>query len=451
MKKSILARGFIGSVASLLGVMAVGCGADTGWDEGAAGEGEIGVSEQALTNANVVNQSHNFDNAGADKAVHGSGCEVTDPVSPGTAKFMITLGGIENDAGNAFSDDAVLYRPGVGYDANARVAFTDARAFATVITDPSDPQACLAFGGETDSAVRGQIVKIEVGHNGTNYTLTASNAGTLSTARSRLSAVVIGSKVLLMGGFTSPGEANASNVIDIWNGQTGTTAIPTLKNTSNVAVTLATARGSFAAEKSAQSDRRILLGGGRAAGADLNSIEAILLNASDQLASTATTAEDVTDVSPSSQTTIGTARNGLMLVYGATISADRETWVFGPGSNLNEVKSVNVDWSDFTNANNTAPVNACTSGSILAVTKPLNVKMASNRFVMVGSTGSNKNSVQEFNAGACTNVTTDSGSNALVTREGALGALVGGSVYYTAGRDSSVNPDTYQLTTFKVN
>lgn len=48
MKKSLVARGIIGAVASLLGVAAVGCGAD-GFDEGAAGEGEIRSTSQALT------------------------------------------------------------------------------------------------------------------------------------------------------------------------------------------------------------------------------------------------------------------------------------------------------------------------------------------------------------------------------------------------------------------
>lgn len=450
MKKSILARGFIGSVASLLGVMAVGCSSEPLSPEEAA---EIGVSEQALTNANVVNQSHNFVNADTDdRAAFGSACEVTDPVSPGTAKFMIALGGIESP-GNTFSNDAVLYRPGVGYDANATTTFTNGRAFATVIADPSDPQACLVFGGKDGASVKGQAVKIEVGHNGSNYTLTATDVGALATPRTKLQAVAIGTKVLLMGGFTNIGETTASNLINVWDSSiTGSNTIPALKNTNNVDVTLAVARGKFAAGVSEQNDRRILLGGGDDGSGPLDSIEAIILNGSDQLASTATTATNVTTTSPSARVKLSVSRGGLALVFKDDITADRETWVFGPSDGSAAIDSINVNWPNFadnTAGFNTAPVDACASTNLLAVTDPLAVKMGTDRLVFVGSTGSNKNSVMEYNAGSCTSTTTDSSSTALVSREGALGALVGGSVYYTAGRTASGG--TYHQTTFKVN
>lgn len=405
--------------------------------------GHVGSTSQALGHSDVVNQNLAFDNAGADQSAYGSACPVTDPQSPGTAKFMIGAGGRTSGTD---SNDAVLFRPGAAYDVNARTTFTDARAFATMITDPNDSHACLMFGGQNGAAVKGQIVKLTAGWSGSAYTLTASNVGALSTARWSLQAVAIpGNKVVLFGGFTdlmSPPTPSA--VIDVWDStQSGSTAIPVLVNQSGSTVTLNHARGDFSAQASGQNASRILLGGGPS----LNSIEALELDANGKLNSmTDTHPKDVTNLSPSQHTTIGTARAGLMLLYSARITNDRETWVAGPGSGLAEIQSFDIDWSNFTTANNTAPTDACSSTDLVAVTSPLNIKIANDQFLMVGSSGSNQNSVQEYNAGTCTSVTTDSGNNALVNREGALGALVGNSVYFTAGRNGS----TYQTSTFRV-
>jgi len=419
--------------------------------------GDVGATSQEITNSNVVNQSLAFDNNGSDSAAYGAGCEVTDPNAPGTAKFMIAAGGIES-GGTTYSDDAVLFRPGTSYDPDARTTFTDARAYAIMVPDPADSHACLMFGGEDGSSVKGQIVKLTAGWSpGTSkYTLTASNVGTLSTARSRLQAVVIASldKVVLLGGFTSIGKANESAVIDVWdNTQSGTTAIPTLKNQNNNTVTLNQVRGDFGAGASGQaSTRRIVVGGGmkHVAGVDtkLNSIEAFELDTSGKMTTTATNPSDVTALSPSQHTTIGTARDGLMLLY-SSFSGNVETWVAGPGNGSADIQKFSIDWSSFTNASNSIPTDACALTNLVAVTSPLNIKMATDRLIIVGSSVSNQNTVQEYNAGTCTSVTTDSSSTALVNREGALGALVDTHVYYTAGA-TALN-GTYHTTTFKVN
>jgi len=409
---------------------------------GACATDTVGSTSQDVVNTDVVNQSVAFDNAGADTAAFGVGCEITDPnPSHSTRKLMIDAGGIES--GGTYSDDAVLYIPGVGYDPNARVAFTDARAFAVMITDPTDVNACLMFGGEDASTTKGQIVQLKAGWSGSVYTLAANNSGILSTARSRLQAVAIGTRVFLQGGFTGVGKTSASDVMDVWDSPIMNATISTLRNQNNNTVTLNHARGDFGADKSAQAGtRRIVVGGGTG----LNSIEAFEVDANGNLTTTATHPADVTSLSPASRTTIGTARDGLILIYSAAITSNRETWVAGPGNNLSEVKAFDIEWGSFGSSNNTAPTNACTSGSLNAVTDPLNVKIAADRFITVGSDNANKNTVQEYRMGPCTSVTTDSSSTALETRAGALGALVDNHVYYTGGRDGA----TFRTTTFKV-
>jgi hypothetical protein len=409
--------------------------------------GHVGSTSQAVTNNDVANLSLAFSNGGNSTAEYGSACEVTDPQSPGSAKFMIGAAGKQSNG--TYSNNAVLFRPGVPtYDPDARTTFTDGRWHATMVKDPNDSHACLLGGGENGSSVLGQLVKLTAGwSSGTSkYTLTATNVGTLSTARSYVQAVTVGTKVYWLGGFTGTGKTSASAVMDVWDStQSGSTAIPTFKNTSNGTVTLNHPRGDFGAGVSGQNSSRVLLGGGTG----LNSVEGFVVDANGNLdSSSATHPSDVTALSPSSHTTIGTARDGLMLLY-ASQSSGKEKWVAGPGNELAEVQSFNIDWSNFTTADNTAPTDACTGAGndLLAVTDPLNVKMAANRFIMVGSSGSNKNSVQEYDAGTCTHVTTDLDSQALVSRQGALGALVGGHVYYTTGQDGSGNffSSTFQV------
>jgi len=407
--------------------------------------GHVGSTSQAVTNTDVVNQSLAFSNSGDSTAEYGSACEVTDPKSPGTAKFMIGAAGKQHDG--TYSNKAVLFRPSAAYDPDARTTFTTGRWHATMVKDPNDSHACLLGSGENGTSVIGQLVKLTAGwSSGTSkYTLTATDVGTLSTARSYAQAVAVGTKVYWFGGFTGTGKTTASAVMDVWDStQSGSTAIPLFKNKNNGTVTLNHARGDFGADVSGQNSLRVLLGGGTG----LNSLEGFVVDANGNLDSmSATHPTDVTASSPSSQTTIGTARDGLMLVYATAISANRETWVAGPGNNLAEIQSFDIDWSAFTNANNTAPTDACSITDLVAVTDPLNIKMTNNRFIMVGSSNANKDVVQEYNAGTCTHVAMDSGSHALASREGALGALVDGHVVYTTGIDAG---GTFLTTTFQV-
>jgi len=397
---------------------------------GACATDTVGSTSQEVIASQVINQSKAFDNAGADSAAFGVACEIDDPNTMNSRKLMIDAGGIES--GGTYSDDAVLFIPGVGYDANARITFTDNRAYAVMTKDPTDVNACLMFGGEDGSSVKGQIVQLKASWSGSVYSLAATNKGVLSTARSRLQAVVIDSRVFLQGGFTSIGKSNPSNVMDVWSGETNTTAIATLKNQNNVAVTLNTARGDFGAERSGTaSTRRIVLAGG-----GTNTIEAFEVDSNGKLTTTATHPSDVTSLSSA---TIGTARDGLMVVYSG-VASGVETYVAGPGSGLGEIKKFTINWS--TISSSTGPATACTIGSLNAVTDPLNIKLANGQFIIVGD----QNTVQEYDGGTCTSVTTDSSSTALVNRQGALGASVDGHAYYTAGRDGL----TFHTTTYKV-
>jgi hypothetical protein len=115
MKTIMQARGFIGAVASLLGVFAVGCGADYG-PEGAAGdEAEIGVSEQALSAPLTAgnNPVDKTDGTGGTTDIRkgwASSCVLTATVNNVTADYLIEAGGI--DAGGSPIKQIVVYKKG---------------------------------------------------------------------------------------------------------------------------------------------------------------------------------------------------------------------------------------------------------------------------------------------------------------------------------------------------
>jgi hypothetical protein len=153
MKTTTVARGFLGAVASLLGVVAVGCSGDMA-DEATAGNGEIGSVEQAISSG-VLNSNRDLANA----LTSGGGPLTPDPVGrAGSASCVVNHNGVEKmllvggetTIGSTVTAEAFLFDP-TANSANGEWRQTGsvgtARAFGKAIQNPVDSTQCIFVGG----------------------------------------------------------------------------------------------------------------------------------------------------------------------------------------------------------------------------------------------------------------------------------------------------------------
>lgn len=222
MKTTTVARGFIGAVASLLGVVAVGCSAD-GTYEGAAGEGEIGSVEQAISSG-VTNSNRDLANA----LTSGGGPLTPDPVGRiGASSCVVNHNGVEKMlivggeiTGPSVVADAFLFDP-TANSANGEWRQTGsvgtARAFGRMIQNPVDSTQCIYVGGRNAAGTMLSNVDIFDVDTGT---WTAQTSGKqLDAVRANFALVKCGTqKLLAIGG----GHGNTrESSIEIWDSTNG--------------------------------------------------------------------------------------------------------------------------------------------------------------------------------------------------------------------------------------
>ena len=224
MKTRSIARGIVGSVAALLGVMAAGCSADV--SDPQSGEAEIGSTAQAITINSLTTAF-----TGSARWLSGS-CMLDD-----TTDKMVVFGGYDS-SGNGL-DDAYLFTPGTGWTALDAVTDTQTVGGAN---DPAfdnqgrgevkgialDSHTCLFVGGKatkSGTTMRTQALIVDV--NGSAHHQW-SQAGAI-TGRAKFAISKCGSgDIIVVGGHdgTSGDVTPVSGTASIQrrNGATGTTS-----------------------------------------------------------------------------------------------------------------------------------------------------------------------------------------------------------------------------------
>lgn len=172
MKKSLVARGFVGAVASLLGVAAVGCGADVG--DGAAGDSaEIGsVAEALTTSGNAKADIEFFGSIKLDSAIlnsngHADNLELIagGMIANGTAQVHIQVYDRETDTLTRLRDTSP-----------ADLSLTTALVEPVIAKIPNTNNAYLIAGGRTvrDGAVSTDSYVVKLNLNGASKIASAS-------------------------------------------------------------------------------------------------------------------------------------------------------------------------------------------------------------------------------------------------------------------------------------
>lgn len=273
MKTRSIASGFVIGIASLLGVVAQGCSAETG--QGA--EQEIGKTESALGASNTLavaagmamdDATHGVDTDGNTAGVqvmnygikHAASCAIHD----GTANkdYFVVAGGISS-TGTVLDDIYVLDLTASPNQwtllevANASKHLTHARLDLAAMQVPGDTSKCVFVGGSS-SLLGAALADVDELHvdNGA-WTITARTS--LNTARARfgLSACEGGSKFVAVGGVDNGSIVSSIEVsrsyapASAWNEYTSTSPLRELD----------TGRYDFGFAKDPGNDRYIVAGG----------------------------------------------------------------------------------------------------------------------------------------------------------------------------------------------
>jgi hypothetical protein len=215
----------MGAVASLLGVVAVGCSAESG-----APEAEIGSTSEAL---NAASATANLANAVEDL---GGSTDITDPVArewsasceirnggAGSPFVKLLVGGFAAD-GSALGDAYMNKGDGNAWAKVSALPSGQERGFAKMIQVPGAPDKCVLVGG-ADAKSGGTLLTHA-------YVFTAdgdegswADAGAM-TGRIFHDLFVCGSnRVMAVGGHTAFGSPIASGKgFEVWNLSTTWTA-----------------------------------------------------------------------------------------------------------------------------------------------------------------------------------------------------------------------------------
>lgn len=278
MKKSLVARGFVGAVASLLGVAAVGCGADVGG--GAAGDSaEIGSSEQAIRIA------HACDNGVSDLSDSSYSAKYAAYV-PISSTEVLVLGGF-NSLGNAITTVKK-------YNKNSDTWTT----MASLNAARGEPgfmllggTRVLILGGKSSTATKTEL------DNGEIYDWSVNNApspdgasttitDTMASKRTRMTisqlSACASSKYLIAGGLTTNGvNESVVDTLEVFSYDSTTPAnstfdILTNRKTPNADnVTLTTARQYHSALPFNSGADVFVVGGEDAAGTVYGTVEKV--------------------------------------------------------------------------------------------------------------------------------------------------------------------------------
>lgn len=139
MKTRSIARGIVGSVAALLGVMAAGCSADVA----PGSEAEIGSAAEPLT---LVGSKDSIDVQNTAKArAFAASCVLHD--STGNKDYLMIAGGLS--AAGTVTNDVFLLDPTKAANAQwlTKTTFTTGRSHAKAIQNPGNSGQCIMTGG----------------------------------------------------------------------------------------------------------------------------------------------------------------------------------------------------------------------------------------------------------------------------------------------------------------
>lgn len=275
MKKSLVARGFIGAVASLLGVAAVGCGAEVG--DGAAGDSaEIGSSEQAISINTAKMHTPGDDSVTDTGTEHYMHAFYPSLIKLSETKVLVaggykSVGGAASDAIKAFSYTGgsttgtwadVVHQVG-GVDTNTVLA--QAAGEAQIIEIPGNAGKFYMIGGRSSDGgtILDKIQVIDTTLAGGRVTVT--NAGTLTSPRVNFTVQKCGSALLVSGGITTGGSP-VDTLEVITGGTSPVSAVLKDDSVSPRTITMANPRAFHAALSFASDLTLKLVGGDSGAG-----------------------------------------------------------------------------------------------------------------------------------------------------------------------------------------
>jgi hypothetical protein len=208
MKKSLVARGFTGIVASLLGVAAVGCSADVSDPQSA--ENEIGSTEQAITGSGVYG---------------AMSCILEDKHAGNNDKYLVVAGGIDLSGTPVASNAIRAIKLATGQSwSTLGVTLGSARAFGKGIA--RTPEECVFVGGTTKdyalaNAAADRRMDVLTVDNGTFAVTSTANA--LNAARSHFDLQKCGNGLIAVGGVDNGTSRNSVEVYDgSWHSVTAT-------------------------------------------------------------------------------------------------------------------------------------------------------------------------------------------------------------------------------------
>lgn len=416
MKTRSIASGFVVGIASLLGVIAQGCSAETG-----SPEAEIGSTSQAIVTTDVtlgtaMPSSNVLANAASCVIDNGSG-----------TKYIAFAGGQDASGikAQAWLFDGSTYYGPVSFDTNLSTGSMN----GAMIARPGHVDQCLYFGGEDASGNKKtgiQLLTFSLDDND-QPTLTITNAGVLTTARSNHKVVPCGTDSVAVLAGTGASSTILSS-IEVWHGQSGTTALPSLKKADeSTNVTLNAARTEFAAPS--VSATHFAVGGGRDSNGKLGSVEAFTVK--DDLVTTPIGCKLADDDDSDAHYTLSdtmTARSSLGSFLTGT--ANQIAFVGGDtGSASKKVSKFTINWTVPASTTKDSDADDLATATI----GPVVVKVPSgNAFALSGSVAD----LQESDATPWTTTTNRTGPVALPIRSNAIAELLNGSIYHIGGNNS---------------
>ena len=325
MKKSLVARGFIGAVASLLGVVAVGCSAE-GYDDGqvASQSQNLGNAAPSVTTTGIAQFTPDSESTAGQQdpnVLHAATCKIWNS----DHYDLVVAGGFkDNGSSHAALDKIFVYNPVANswtwLGASSGPALHVARGDLQGIPLPDDNTKCAFVGGATSytSALKGVASKAVdiLTVSGGSYTI--ANGTDLNTARSNFALSTCGNQLIAFGGqdngtrLASVEYSNNSSASAAWTNTTG----------------LTTARMDFAFAKKPGEDKYLIAGGDFSGGV---SKQVTLITAS----SCATT---VTNLALSGTSQLTVARSGSV-----AFSITGDDFFVAGGANGSSVAVANVD------------------------------------------------------------------------------------------------------------
>lgn len=319
MKKSLRASGFIGAVASLLGVVAVGCSAE----QGAGPEAEIGSTSEALSVSTMADLKDAFDTDGTSNITDpvarewAGSCVIRDGAN-GALKLLI-VGGYDS-SGNGLGD-AYLYD--VANDKWTKAESLPSgqeRGELQMIQVPGDDTSCLAVGGATKKDGSGtaltQVYKFTAGGSGNDGTW--AEAGLLNTGRVKFALTTCGTNVIAIGGEPGGGAApNTSDEIEAWGSVTGH-----VSTWSSYGSKLGARIHSFGFA-SKDSTHKVIAGGQKASGLE-NRVQLIKI--------TDSACDQASDITVTQATALSTARFGNVVLFSDQSAPLNDDFIVTAGS-----------------------------------------------------------------------------------------------------------------------